>query len=57
MILKEKRIDFLEDIVFKTIIENTPLVSVDLIIKNENKILLGKRVNKPAQGYWFTLGG
>ncbi len=43
--------------VFKTVIDYTPLVSVDLIVKHDDKILLGKRVNKPAQGYWFTLGG
>jgi colanic acid biosynthesis protein WcaH len=48
---------FLEDTIFKTIIENTPLVSVDIIVKKDNKILLGKRINKPAYGYWFTLGG
>ena len=36
--------------VFKTVVEHTPLVSVDLIVKNRNKILLGKRINKPAQG-------
>ncbi len=43
---------------FKTVIENTPLISIDFIIKNnEGKYLLGKRVNKPAKNYWFTLGG
>lgn len=43
---------------FKIVIENTPLVSIDFIIENnESKYLLGKRVNKPAKGYWFTLGG
>lgn len=43
---------------FKTLIDIAPLVSIDFIIKNsENKILLGKRVNKPALGYYFTLGG
>lgn len=42
---------------FKTIIDNTPLVSVDLIVKKQDKVLLGKRVNRPAKGYWFTLGG
>jgi len=43
---------------FKTLIDIAPLVSMDFIIKNsENKILLGKRVNKPAFGYYFTLGG
>ena len=40
------------------IINATPLVAVDLIIENRNKeILLGKRVNRPAQGYWFVPGG
>ena len=48
---------YLEGEVFECVIANTPLVSVDLIVKNEGKVLLGKRVNKPAQGYWFTLGG
>ena len=40
------------------IIKATPLVSVDLIIKNPaNEVLLGNRVNRPAKGYWFVPGG
>lgn len=43
---------------FISIIDSTPLVSIDLIFKNENKdVLLGKRVNRPAQGSWFVPGG
>lgn len=43
---------------FKTVVENTPLISIDFIIENgDGNFLLGKRVNKPAQGYWFTPGG
>ncbi|MGE4383816.1 MAG: hypothetical protein AB7D41_11515 [Arcobacter sp.] len=43
---------------FKTIVENNPLISIDFVIINkENKILLGKRVNKPAYNFLFTLGG
>jgi len=43
---------------FTQIIENTPLISIDLIIENsEGKILLGKRLNKPAQNDWFVPGG
>ena len=43
---------------FTQIIKNTPLISIDLIIENsEGKILLGKRVNKPAQNDWFVPGG
>lgn len=40
------------------IIEKTPLVSVDLLLRNsEGRVLLGKRVNRPAQGFWFVPGG
>lgn len=43
---------------FKTVVKNTPLISIDFIVKNQDdKILLGKRVNKPAQNFLFTLGG
>ena len=43
---------------FKTVVQNTPLVSIDFIIQNKNdEYLLGKRVNAPACGQWFTLGG
>ena len=40
------------------IIKETPLVSVDLIIRNPSEmVLLGKRTNRPAKGYWFVPGG
>ncbi len=55
--MQEANPGYLTGDLFKTIIDNTPLVSVDLIVKHNGKVLLGKRVNKPAQGYWFTLGG
>ena len=55
--MQENNPGYLRGDLFKTIIEHTPLVSVDLIVKHNGKVLLGKRVNKPAQGYWFTLGG
>jgi len=43
---------------FKTIIENTPLVSIDLIVENtQGEFLLGYRNNRPAQGFWFVPGG
>lgn len=48
---------YIEGETFKSVIANTPLVSVDLIVRDNEKILLGRRINKPAQGYWFTLGG
>ena len=43
--------------IFECIVKHTPLVSIDFIIENDGKILLGKRVNEPAKGYWFTIGG
>lgn len=42
---------------FRSVVENAPLIAIDLIVEKEGKILLGKRKNKPAQGYYFTLGG
>jgi colanic acid biosynthesis protein WcaH len=42
---------------FKTVINSTPLISIDLLVKKDNKTLLGKRINKPAQGYLFSIGG
>ena len=43
---------------FKTVVKNTPLISIDFIVKNnDDKILLGKRINEPAKNYLFTLGG
>ncbi len=47
----------LDDKFFKTVVDSVPLVSIDILIKKDNKILLGKRVNKPAQGYFFSIGG
>ena len=47
----------LEDQIFKTVIDSTPLISIDILLKKDNKILLGRRVNKPAQGYFFSTGG
>ena len=48
----------LEKDVFLDIIDKTPLVSIDLIIKDSNnKALLGYRNNHPARGFWFVPGG
>ena len=42
---------------FKSVIENTPLVSIDLCLICNGQILLGKRRNEPLKGTWFTPGG
>jgi colanic acid biosynthesis protein WcaH len=49
---------FLEKETFKTVIASTPLVSIDLIVRNKvGEYLLGYLNNKPAQGFWFVPGG
>jgi colanic acid biosynthesis protein WcaH len=47
----------LHDKDFKIVVDSTPLISIDILLKKDNKVLLGKRVNKPAQGYFFSTGG
>jgi colanic acid biosynthesis protein WcaH len=42
---------------FKTIVEHTPLVSIDLCLVCRGEILLGKRNNEPLKDWWFTPGG
>jgi len=42
---------------FKTVIENTPLVSIDLCLVCDGQVLLGKRANEPLKDEWFTPGG
>lgn len=43
---------------FLHIVDATPLVSIDLVIRNERgDVLLGWRVNRPAQNSWFVPGG
>jgi mannose-6-phosphate isomerase-like protein (cupin superfamily) len=42
---------------FKTVVENAPLVSIDLCLVCGGQILLGKRNNEPLKGEWFTPGG
>lgn len=48
----------LDNSTFKTIVASTPLVSMDLIVRNSfGQVLLGYRINRPAKGYWFVPGG
>ncbi|MFT4941842.1 MAG: colanic acid biosynthesis protein WcaH [Paraglaciecola sp.] len=49
---------FLDETTFKTVIASTPLISIDLVVKNtKDEYLLGFRNNRPAQGFWFVPGG
>jgi len=47
----------LSSLEFTQLIQTSPLVSIDLIIQNEQGYLLGKRKNEPARGFWFVPGG
>ena len=42
---------------FKTVVESTPLVSIDLCLVCEGQLLMGLRHNEPLKGQWFTPGG
>jgi colanic acid biosynthesis protein WcaH len=49
---------FLEKSTFQTVIASIPLMSIDLIVRNESgEYLLGYRNNKPAKGFWFEPSG
>jgi len=49
---------YLEEKKFIDVITATPLISIDLIIKNsQNQYLVGLRHNRPAKGCWFVPGG
>jgi colanic acid biosynthesis protein WcaH len=48
----------LDNAIFKVVIDSTPLVSVDLVVRDSfGRVLLGQRLNRPAQGFWFVPGG
>jgi colanic acid biosynthesis protein WcaH len=43
---------------FKEVVRNTNLFAFDLIVKNpQGEVLIAKRRNSPAKGYWFVPGG
>ena len=42
---------------FRQVVRNTPLVSIDLIVRNDKgEVLLGFRKNEPAKNVWFVPG-
>ena len=42
---------------WETIVRHVPIVSVDLVVRFENRVILGERENEPAKGEWFVPGG
>jgi colanic acid biosynthesis protein WcaH len=48
----------LTDEEFLSVIDRTPLVSIDLVMRDfQGRLLLGLRTNEPAKGSWFVPGG
>ncbi|WP_417537720.1 GDP-mannose mannosyl hydrolase [Marinomonas sp.] len=49
---------YLEKEDFRGLVRHGVLFSIDLVVMDtQNRILVGERVNRPAQGYWFVPGG
>jgi colanic acid biosynthesis protein WcaH len=49
---------FIEETLYREIIKVFPIPCVDLMIENENgELLLLKRRNNPAKGFWWFPGG
>lgn len=49
---------FLSSDDFRVVVDSTPLISIDLVVKSpDGRVLLGKRLNKPAKAFWFVPGG
>jgi colanic acid biosynthesis protein WcaH len=43
---------------FASVLDNAPLVSIDLVIENgRGEFLVGRRNNEPAKGFYFVPGG
>ena len=50
--------NWLEKEVYQKVLKTIPVVSVDLlVVDSNNRVLLGKRNNRPALGKWFVPGG
>ena len=47
----------LNDQIFKTVVDSAPLISIDILARKNNKVLFGKRVNKPIQVCYFSIIG
>ena len=47
----------LDNVIFRDVLNSAPLISIDILVKNKGKVLLGKRINNPAKGFFFSTGG
>lgn len=55
--MKKNPSNFLKSEDFAFVIKSTPLISIDLCIVHNKKLLIGKRVNSPAKYNYFVPGG
>jgi colanic acid biosynthesis protein WcaH len=43
---------------FDSVVRLTPLVAIDLVVRSpDGRVLVGRRKNEPAKGWYFTTGG
>jgi colanic acid biosynthesis protein WcaH len=47
----------IEEELYKKIVDAVPLLTVDVIVKHDNKYVLVKRDNDPLKGFWWVCGG
>jgi colanic acid biosynthesis protein WcaH len=52
-----ERVDWVPSDDWETVVRNVPIVSVDLIVRHNGGVVLGKRENEPVSGMWFIPGG
>ena len=52
-----RRIDWIPEEEWATVVRNVPIVSVDLLVETPDGVLLVERANRPAKGEWFVPGG
>lgn len=45
------------DKLYKQIVENVPIVCVDVILVHKGRYVLVKRANEPLKGEWWIVGG
>lgn len=58
MTFENKQSHRLDKETFGQVVASAPLISIDLVVRNgQGQVLLGRRVNRPAQGFWFVPGG
>ena len=42
---------------WRVVVRSVPIVSVDLVVRHDGGVVLGRRTNEPGEGEWFVPGG